>query len=127
VARPAAGALALLFVVAACSGSASPSSPASPSSDGQASAGPSASSGSRSVPASPVEGLIIAIDSGGLTDVRSITVRTVSGEDITFRVGILDDPVPPAHLNEHMAGALPVLVSFRVEGGELVAYRIDDA
>jgi hypothetical protein len=79
------------------------------------------------VPESPVEGLIVDIQSESLAEVRSITVQTTEGERVLFRVGELEAPVPPGHLNEHMAGALPVLVFFREEAGELVAYRIDDA
>ncbi len=118
-----AGFLAISLILAACGGSTSPS-PAAPSAS--PSAAPSASA-SVAIPESPVEGLIVNIDGDGLTQVNSITVRTPEGTDHVFRVGQLEVPVPPAHLNEHMAGALPVRVAFRVEGGELVAFRIDDA
>jgi hypothetical protein len=33
---------------------------------------------------------------------------------------------PPGHLAEHQATAEPVRVSFRLEDGARVAYRIDD-
>jgi hypothetical protein len=112
---------AAVLAVAACTGTAS-SAPASASNPSAA-----APSASLVVPESPVEGLITAIDGDGLTSVNSITVQTPEGETHVFRVGTLEVPVPPAHLNEHMAGALPVAVHFREEGGELVAYRIDDA
>ena len=115
--------MATALALVGCGTSASSSAPASASGPSTA---PSASA-PLVVPESPVEGLIVAIDGEGLTTVRSVTVQTTEGEQYVFRVGELEVPVPPAHLNEHMAGALPVAVHFREEGGELVAYRIDDA
>jgi hypothetical protein len=80
------------------------------------------------VPVSPVEGLVVAIEQTGLNEVQAFTIRTASGETLTFRIGDLDngDVFPPSHLNAHQADAYPVLVTFHVEGDELVATHLDD-
>ena len=79
---------------------------------------------------SPVVGVIVAVESAGLADVRSFTLRpTGSGWAFEFRLGELENGAefPPGHLGEHLASSEPVRVWFRREGGELVAYRIEDA
>lgn len=79
---------------------------------------------------SPVVGVIIAVDSAGLAAVRSFTLRP-SGSPFAFRfrLGELENGAefPPGHLGEHLASSEPVRVWFRREGGDLVAYRIEDA
>ena len=82
------------------------------------------------VTASPVDGVVIAVDSTGLTDVRSFTLRQADGSTVVFQLGALDDATsfPPGHLKEHQASASPVRVWFTVRNGrELVAYHLDDA
>jgi len=109
---------ALVLALAACGGGASPSPsivlPASPSSG---------------VPASPVDGAVVAIDSAGLAAVRGFTLRLAGGAELSLKLGTLEngDEFAPGHLKEHMALAETVRVWFRVEGGMLVAYRLDDA
>ena len=80
-------------------------------------------------PRSPVAGVIISIDSQGLDKVKGFTLRTRSGVDLTFVIGQLDNAIdfPPGHLAEHQASLLPVLVYFKVEGGKLVVYHLEDA
>jgi hypothetical protein len=82
------------------------------------------------IPSSPVDGVVLTIDSSGLSDVHGFTLRTSSGEVLTFTLGTLEDPTafPPGHLAEHQANALPVRVSF-VAGsdGRLVVTRLEDA
>jgi hypothetical protein len=80
-------------------------------------------------PRSPVAGVITAIDSQGLDKVKGFTLRTRSGIDLTFVIGQLDNGVefPPGHLAEHQASLEPVLVYFKVEGGRLVVYHLEDA
>jgi hypothetical protein len=74
-------------------------------------------------------GVVIAVDSVSLTDVRGFTIRTPDGRTVAFRLGQLENGAqfPPGHLNEHMATAVPVLVTYRDEDGNLVAVRLEDA
>jgi hypothetical protein len=76
-----------------------------------------------------VDGVIVAVDSAGLDQVRGFSLRTVGGETIDFAVGSLENGAefPPGHLAEHQATAEPVRVSFVTEGETRVAVRIDDA
>lgn len=111
-AGPIATILAIAFLVGACG--------AAPS-NGQA-------SGS-APPASPVDGVVLSIDSGGLTNVHGFTLRTAAGEILTFKLGTLENPIqfPPGHLADHEANALPVRVYFVASNGTLVVYRLEDA
>ena len=76
-----------------------------------------------------VEGVVVAIDSSGLADVRGFTLRRPGGETLEFRLGELENAVefPPAHLAEHQATAQPVAVYYRMEGNERFAVRLEDA
>ncbi len=76
-----------------------------------------------------VEGVIVAVDSAGLGDVRGFTLRQVGGETLEFRLGELENPTefPPGHLAEHQATAQPVRVWYRLEGAERFAVRLEDA
>jgi uncharacterized lipoprotein YajG len=122
VARLAALVLAAGLVLAACSTSTGLVSPA------PASPAPSASAAA-SVPASPVVGVVLKVDSAGLDKVSGFTLRTNAGQALALSIGILENGAqfPPGHLAEHLATAAPVRVWFRDENGSLVAYRIEDA
>jgi hypothetical protein len=78
---------------------------------------------------SPVEGVVVAVDSAGLDKVSGFTVRLADGTEVPFTIGTLENGVefPPGHLTEHVVSAEPVRVLFRPEGGALVVYRIEDA
>jgi hypothetical protein len=78
---------------------------------------------------SQVEGVIVAVDSSGLADIRGFSLRRVGGEILEFRLGELEngDEFPPGHLAEHQATAEPVLVYYRMEGKERFAVRLEDA
>lgn len=80
-------------------------------------------------PASPVDGVVLSIDASSLTDVRGFTLRTATGEILTFTLGTLENPTQfaPGHLAEHRANAVPVRVWFVVSGGTLLVYRLEDA
>jgi hypothetical protein len=125
-------ALALALAAGACDIAASgqPEASGSPSVSGGA---PSVSfeipSFSVPVPQSPVAGVVVAIDSQGLAKVRGFTLRTSSGVDLAFVIGLLDNGAdfPPGHLAEHQATLQPILVWFKVEGGKLVVYHLEDA
>jgi hypothetical protein len=108
-------ALLVALAVAGCGSSAT-----------SATAGPEVRAGA---PASPVTGVLVKIDSQGLTKVRGFTLRTDAGTEIPFTIGTLENGAefPPGHLAEHMSTSSPVRVFFRDEGGTLVVYRIEDA
>ena len=80
---------------------------------------------------SPVHGVIIAVDSAGLGDVRGFTLRPSSGPfAFAFELGTLENPTefPPGHLAEHLASSQPVRVYFRrAEDGGHIVYRLEDA
>ncbi|HSL97303.1 MAG TPA: hypothetical protein VK831_01905, partial [Candidatus Deferrimicrobiaceae bacterium] len=78
---------------------------------------------------SPVTGVVIAVDSAGLADVRSFTLRTDSGFAYQFEIGALENATefPLGHLGEHLATSEPVRVWFRDDAQGRVAYRIEDA
>jgi hypothetical protein len=80
-------------------------------------------------PRSPVAGVVTSIDSQGLDKVKGFTLRTRSGIELTFVIGQLDNGAefPPGHLAEHQASLEPVLVYFKVEGGNRVVYHLEDA
>jgi hypothetical protein len=74
-------------------------------------------------------GLVIAVDSSGLTDVRGFTIRTDDGRTVVFRIGALENGAqfPPGHLLEHRATGVKIVVTYRQDNGELVAIRLEDA
>jgi hypothetical protein len=76
-----------------------------------------------------MEGVVVGIDSEGLTRVNGFRLRSLDGTETTFTIGILENGVefPPGHLAEHMSTLSPVRAYFRDEGGSLVVYRIEDA
>lgn len=75
-------------------------------------------------------GIVVSVDQASLTDIRSFTLRTETGELLTFRIGTLDlsnGAFPANHLREHMATASAVAVAYIEENGERVAVRLVDA
>ena len=90
--------------------------------------------GSTGSPAPPsgaesVEGVILAVDSAGLTDIKGFDLRAPDGTSLTFSLERLENGAtfPPGHLVEHQASASPVRVWYTSEGGILYAIRIEDA
>ena len=77
---------------------------------------------------SPVEGVVVAVDSSGLGKVAGFSLRTASAT-ISFELGALENATSfsPSHLTEHMASSQPVRVFFRLENGNAVVYRLEDA
>jgi hypothetical protein len=78
---------------------------------------------------STATGVVVAVDSRSLNDVTAFTIRTAEGRTIEFAVGALQNGAefPPGHLVEHIASGVPVLVTYREEGGGRSAVRIVDA
>ena len=75
------------------------------------------------------DGVVIAVDSRGLADVRGFTLRTDDARTLTFRIDALDNSTefPPGHLIEHQATSQRVRIWYRTDGSDLVAFRIEDA
>jgi hypothetical protein len=81
------------------------------------------------IPPSPVDGVVVRVDSSGLNAVRSFTLRTTDGSQLKFDLSQLQNgsEFPPGHLSEHAATATPVRVDFRVDGTTLLATHLEDA
>lgn len=118
--------LVIGLVLAGCGGPAAPGT--TPGSAAVASLEPAAS-GTPAPPPSPVTGVLVAIEAEGLANVKGFTLRTNDGQEVVFRIGILENGAqfPPGHLAEHLATSSPVRVFYRTEGADLVVYRIEDA
>jgi hypothetical protein len=78
-----------------------------------------------------VRGVLVDVQAPGLQQLDSFTVRTDDGQELTFT------PAPnfnqgashvmtPGHMRQHMALADPVTVTYRDEGGRLVALSATD-
>lgn len=76
-----------------------------------------------------VEGVVVHVDSEGLDQVEAFTIRTDDGRSIDFRVGVTENAAqfPPSHLSVHLADGVPVRVTYRREGVDYVAFRLEDA
>ena len=74
-------------------------------------------------------GIVTAVEGSGPADVDSVTVRTNDGQVLTFDVMRLDlnNGLPPAHLREHLATGVPIVVEYVIENGRNVALRYNDA
>jgi hypothetical protein len=82
-----------------------------------------------SPPASPIEGVVVAVDASGLTDVRGFELQSRDGSRLTLTMGSLENAAEfsPSHLAEHLASSEPVRAYFRVNAGALEVYRLEDA
>ena len=78
---------------------------------------------------STVTGVVVAVDSRGLGDVRGFTLRVAGGAMLEFDLRALENGAdfPPGHLAEHQATAAPVRVTFRMDGTMRSATRLEDA
>jgi hypothetical protein len=76
-----------------------------------------------------VVGVIVAVDSAGLGDVRGFTLRLDGGAQMTFGLDALENGAafPPGHLAEHQATSQPVRVWYREVDGRPQAIRLADA
>ncbi len=76
-----------------------------------------------------VTGVVIRVDSTGLTEVHGFDLREDDGTVLHFEIGTLDMSPPafnPQHLTAHQATAEPVKVTYEDQGGRLVATRLED-
>ena len=80
-------------------------------------------------PISPADGVVVAVDATGLTEVKGFTLRIEGGTTVEFKLGELENVTEfaPGHLKEHQASATPIRVFFRHENDLLVVYRLEDA
>jgi hypothetical protein len=78
---------------------------------------------------SPVDGVVIHVESTGLNRVSAFDLRTGDGRILTFDLSRLENGVefPPGHLTEHQANSTPVRVYFEVLDGVAYAARLEDA
>jgi len=77
---------------------------------------------------STATGVVVAVESASLTDVKAFTIRESGGRTRRFVVGALQNGTefPPGHLVEHIASGVPVVVTWRDEDGVAIAIRIVD-
>jgi len=80
-------------------------------------------------PSSPVDGVVIAVDSAGLGQVKAFVLRLPDASTLTLTLGTLENATAfsPGHLAEHMATSFPVRAFFRMENGVPTVYRLEDA
>jgi len=81
-----------------------------------------------SLPPSPVDGVVVHVDSAGLADVKGFDLRLTDGTILGFSLGPLDNGAQfaPGHLAEHEATGAPVRVFYRIANGIPVVYRLED-
>ena len=81
------------------------------------------------LPASPVDGVVVAVDSAGLGQVRGFTLRVDGGLAFDLELGTLENATQftPGHLAEHMASSQRVRAYYRIENGIPTVYRLEDA
>lgn len=79
--------------------------------------------------ASPVDGVVTAVDSAGLGNVKGFTLRVPGGATIKMTLGTLENPTQfaPGHLAEHEATGSPIRVYFVRDADALMVYRLEDA
>jgi hypothetical protein len=82
-----------------------------------------------SLPASPVDGVVVHVDSTGLGPVTGFTLRRPGGATLVLSLGTLENATKfaPGHLAEHETTGLPVRAWFIASGGVPIVYRLEDA
>ncbi len=79
-----------------------------------------------------VTGLVTAVDAPSLTQLDGFSFRTDDGRALGFRIAPeanRQDPqrgFVPGHLREHALTSTKVKITYREEGNELLAVRIED-
>lgn len=81
------------------------------------------------LPSSPLVGVVVAVDSAGLADIRGFDLRLADGSTVTLTLGLLENATEfsPSHLTEHQATSEPIRAFYRLDDGVPVAYRLEDA
>ena len=80
-------------------------------------------------PGPTVDGVVIQVESTGLTSVNGFTLLTADGRQLRFGLAELRNGsvFPPGHLPEHVATAAPVRVWYRETSGGFEALWLEDA
>lgn len=78
-----------------------------------------------------VQGILVDVQSSDILHAESVTVRDAAGTLYHFRVSpevatAPEQPASAAHLRQHLAGAIPVLVRYHETADGLIARRILD-
>jgi hypothetical protein len=86
-------------------------------------------SASPSLPVSPIDGVVVHVDSTGIGNVTGFTMRLPGGATLGLSLGTLENATQfaPGHLAEHETTGLPVRAWFVVSGGVPIVYRLEDA
>ena len=81
-----------------------------------------------SLPGSPLDGVVIHVDSTGLGNVTGFTLRLAGGATVVLSLGTLENATQfaPGHLAEHETTGLPVRAWFVASGGIPIVYRLED-
>lgn len=81
------------------------------------------------VPASPLVGVVIRIDSPSLGVVNEFDLLTPNGQTVTLEMGVLENAqqFSLSHLATHEATGVPVRAYFRLQDGRPLVYRLEDA
>ena len=76
-----------------------------------------------------VIGVVVKVDSKGLTNVISFTVRTDANTNMVFDLSKLENgpAFPPGHLVEHQASSMPIQVWYKTQDGVNYALWLQDA
>jgi hypothetical protein len=82
-----------------------------------------------SLPASPVDGVVVHVDSTGLANVTGFTMRLPGGATLALTLGTLENAgqFASGHLAQHEATGSPVRAYFVLSGGVPTVYRLEDA
>jgi hypothetical protein len=82
-----------------------------------------------SLPASPLEGVVVHVDSTGIGNVTGFTMRLAGGATLVLSLGTLENATQfaPGHLAEHETTGLPIRAWFVVSAGVPIVYRLEDA
>lgn len=117
-------AVAAILATASCSATVG----ASPTTNDPSAPPPTTSTGG-SFPSSPVDGVVIDIESVSLSEVLGFDLRFADGTILAFTLGPLENGAEfaPGHLSEHQATGAPVRVSYRIVDGVPIVYRLEDA
>ena len=81
------------------------------------------------IPASPVVGVVVRIDSPSLGVVKEFDLLTPNGQTVTLAVGVLENAqqFSLSHLATHEATGVPVRAYYQLQGGRPFVYRLEDA
>ena len=75
-----------------------------------------------------VDGIVLAVDSAGLGNVKGFRLRTADGRVLEFDLSADRNATafPPGHLTEHLATAAPIRVWYEGTGDQLNALWLED-